>query len=92
MEAAKTSGIQVIKIMVEIHEHIAKLHRTETIFYFSALLPLPYTDVSSVVSCLPCCSQGAYVRIVQPCPLADQCVGNALPFSATAFINSLPIP
>lgn len=32
MEAGKTSGIQVIKIMAEIHERSAKLHCTETMF------------------------------------------------------------
>lgn len=32
MEVGKTSGIQVIKIMVEIHELSAKLHCIETLF------------------------------------------------------------
>lgn len=93
MEAGKTSGIQVIKIMVEIHEHSAKLPCRETLFsYFTALLSLLYTDGLSIVSCLPSCSQGMYVWIAQPCPLANQCVSNAFPFPATAFIDFLPVP
>lgn len=32
METGRTSGIQVIKFMVEIHKDSAKLHCTETLF------------------------------------------------------------